>query len=299
MTFAERLTQTSPLLLDGAMGTQLDAMGLAMSEENNLSHPEAVAAIHTRYVESGCDILITNTFTVNRLYVETHALGLDVREINRAGVKLARAAATSGHYVLGDIGSTGQLLAPYGTYAEAQFFEAFTEQATVLAEAGVDGFIVETMMDLREALCAVRAMRACRAVASLPILVSLAFRTPRQGGRTLMGNGAEESARALVDAGASAVGANCGDVDPVEMAEIIAIMKGAVSAPILAQPNAGRPRVVNGKTVFDMTPEEFARGVAACLQAGASLVGGCCGTSPAHIRQVAKLLHKTTSDAPC
>jgi 5-methyltetrahydrofolate--homocysteine methyltransferase len=293
MSLAERLTQASPLLLDGAMGTQLDAMGLPMSGEMNLSHPEAVATIHQHYIESGCDLLITNTFTANRLYVETHALNLDVRAINLAGVKLARAAATPKHYVLGDIGPAGQLLAPYGKYTEAQFFEAFKEQATLLAEAGVDGFIVETMMDLREALCAVR---ACRAVVALPVFCTLAFRTSHQGGRTMMGNGAEEGARALVDAGASAVGANCGEIAPMEMAEIIAIMRNAVAVPLLAQPNAGRPRVIEGKATFDMTPVEFARGIEACIQAGAGLVGGCCGTSPAHLREVAKLLNKSPND---
>jgi 5-methyltetrahydrofolate--homocysteine methyltransferase len=275
------------------MGTQLDAMGLPMSCEMNLSHPEAVAAIHRYYIESGCDLLITNTLTANRLYVETHALNLDVRAINLAGVKLARSAATPRNYILGDIGPTGQLLAPYGKCSEVQFLDAFKEQASLLAEAGVDGFIVETMMDLREALCAVR---ACGAVVALPVLCTLAFRTSHHGGHTMMGNGAEESARALVDAGAAAVGANCGEIDPVEMAEVIAIMKKAVAVPLVAQPNAGRPRMVEGKTTFDMTPAEFARGVATCLQAGATLVGGCCGTSPAHLREVAKLLNKSPND---
>ena len=293
MSLAELLQSNAPLLLDGAMGTQLDAMGLPMSGEMNLSHPDAVAAIHRQYIESGCDLVTTNTFTANRLYIETHALNLDVRAVNLAGVKLARSAATPRHYVLGDIGSTGQLLAPYGKYSETQFLDTFKEQATLLAEAGIDGFIVETMMDLREALCAVR---ACSAVAALPVLCTLAFRTSHQGGRTIMGNGAAEGARALVAAGASAVGANCGEIAPVEMAEVIAIMKNAVAVPLLAQPNAGRPRVVEGKAQFDMSPVEFAHGIEACIQAGAGLVGGCCGTSPAHLREVAKLLHKSRDD---
>jgi 5-methyltetrahydrofolate--homocysteine methyltransferase len=189
MLLAERLQSNAPLLLDGAMGTQLDAMGLPMSGDMNLSHPDAVAAIHRQYIESGCDLVTTNTFTANRLYVETHALNLDVRAVNLAGVTLARSAATPKHYVLGDIGSIGQLLAPYGKYTETQFFDAFKEQALLLAEAGADGFIVETMMDLREALCAVR---ACKAAAALPVLCTLVFRTSHQGGHTMMGNGAAE-----------------------------------------------------------------------------------------------------------
>jgi 5-methyltetrahydrofolate--homocysteine methyltransferase len=227
---------------------------------------------------------------MNRIFIESHALHMDVRDINLAGAKLARSAAKSDRYVLGDICSTGQMLEPYGKYTESQFFETFKEQAEYLVEGGVDGFIVETMVDLREALCAVQ---ACKAVASLPILASLAYRTTRKEGRTIMGNSAKESAIALIDAGATAVGANCGDLDPFEMAAIVAIMKQAVSAPILAQPNAGRPRLVNGKTVFSMTPEEFSRGIEACIQSGASLVGGCCGTTPAHIQHVAEVLKRT------
>ena len=291
MNLIEILKSKSPLLLDGAMGTQLADLGLEMSGRNNISHPEAVLAIHRQYVESGCDILITNTLTMNRIYIESHALRADVKEVNLAGAKLAWSAATPDRYVLGDMSSTGQMLEPYGKYTESQFFETFKEQAGYLVEGGVDGFIVETMVDLREALCAVR---ACRAVASLPILASLAFRTTHKEGRTIMGNGAKESAIALIDAGASAVGANCGDLDPVQMAVIVAIMKKAVSAPILAQPNAGLPRLVKGKTVFNMLPEEFARGIEACIQSGASLVGGCCGTTPAHIQRVAELLNRKT-----
>jgi len=291
MNLIEILKSKSPLLLDGAMATQLVDLGLEMSGRNNISHPEAVLAIHWQYVESGCDILITNTLTMNRIYIESHALRADVKEVNLAGAKLARSAATPDRYVLGDMSSTGQMLEPYGKYTESQFFETFKEQAGYLVEGGVDGFIVETMVDLREALCAVR---ACRAIASLPILASLAFRTTRKEGRTIMGNGAKESAIALIDAGASAVGANCGDLDPVQMAVIVAFMKQAVSAPIFAQPNAGLPKLVNGETVFNMSPEEFARGIEACIQSGASLVGGCCGTTPAHIQRVAELLNRTT-----
>lgn len=293
MNLIEILKNKSPLLLDGAMGTQLADLGLEMSGRNNISHPEAVLTIHRRYVECGSDILITNTLTMNRIFIESHALLIDMREVNLAGAKLACSAATPDRYVLGDIGSTGQMLKPYGRYTESQFFETFKEQAGYLVEGGVDGFIVETMVDLREALCAVR---ACRAVASLPVLASLAFRTTRKEGRTIMGNGAKESSMALIDAGASAVGANCGDLDPVQMAVIVAIMKQAVSAPILAQPNAGRPKLVDGKTVFDMTPEAFVRGIEACIQSGASLVGGCCGTTPAHIQRVAELLNRKTHD---
>lgn len=278
------------VLLDGAMGTELATLGLEMGGQNNISHPEAVLAIHKRYAEIGCEILITNTLTMNRIYIESHAVAVDVREVNLGGANLARSAGRDGQYVLGDMSSTGQLLEPYGEYTEAQFYDTFKEQAELLAEGGVDGFIVETMMDLREALCAVR---ACRDVASLPVLASVSFQTTDHGGRTIMGNAAAESAVALVDTGASAVGANCGYLDPFQTAAIVALMKQTVSVPILAQPNAGRPRLVDKKTEFDLSPEDFARGIAACIESGATLVGGCCGTTPAHIQRVAELIDRT------
>jgi 5-methyltetrahydrofolate--homocysteine methyltransferase len=285
MTVTQWLDDRRPILLDGAMGTQLAAAGLSMGGQNSVHHPDQVLAVHRAYAATGCDILITNTLTMNRIYIETHGVGVDVEEVNLAAVQLARAAAGPGQYVLGDLSATGQMLAPFGEYTEAQFYETFREQAACLLAGGVDGFIVETMIDLREALCAVR---ACRAVADLPVLASLAFQTTRRGGRTVMGDSARDAAIALTEAGAAAVGANCGDLTPSETAIIVAAMRDAVALPILAQPNAGRPKLVNGQTIFDMTPEAFGEGIAACLQAGATLVGGCCGTSPQHIRAAKK-----------
>jgi 5-methyltetrahydrofolate--homocysteine methyltransferase len=295
MNFSEFLSKNKkPVLLDGAMGTSLAAVGLVdIGGQNNISHPDKVLAIHRAFSEVGCDILITNTLTMNRISIETHHVGVDVKEVNLVGVRLAKSAATPEQYVLGDISSTGQMLEPYGKYTEAEFYETFREQAEYLCDGGVDGFIVETMIDLREALCAIH---ACRDVAKLPVLASLSFRTTKKGGRTIMGNSAHEAAVALAEAGVIAVGANCGDLSPVDTAIIVAIMKEAVDLPILAQPNAGRPKFINGQTRFDMTPEAFAKGIAACLDAGAKLVGGCCGTSPEHIRCVAELLGKTKND---
>jgi len=186
--------------------------------------------------------------------------------------------------------STGQLLEPYGDYTEAHFLETFREQAGILAEAGVDGLIIETMTDLREAVCA---LRACKETAALPVLVSMAFTTDMNGGRTVMGNSAEECARALAEAGADAVGANCGSLDPRETAAVVALLSKATTLPILAQPNAGKPRLVQGRTVFDMPPEVFAAGMAECIAAGARILGGCCGTTRDHIRALAPIIQGT------
>jgi len=271
------------------MGTQLAEAGLEMGGQNNITHPDAVLAVHRRYAECGIDLLITNTLTMNRVYIETHNTGVDVREVNLTGARLAKKAARDGQYVLGDISSTGKMLEPYGDLPEEDAHAAFKEQAAVLAEGGVDGFIIETMFSLQEALCA---LKACREAAGLPVIVSIAFNTAENGGRTIMGDTATDCARALAEAGACVVGANCGEIDPFQTAEIVAKMREAGPLPVLAQPNAGKPRLVEDKTVFDMSPEDFAAGIYRCFQAGARLLGGCCGTSPHHIRAAAELLKK-------
>lgn len=291
MNLSEFIQNQAPILLDGAMGTELDRAGLEMGGQNCVSHPETVRPIHQAYASTGCDILTTNTLTMNRIYLETHGLHVDIREVNLAGAQLARSVLNSDHqFVLGDISSTGQFLQPYGDYSEDQLIDTFKEQAEALLAGGVDGFIVETMLDLREALCAVR---ACREVSSLPVLATLSFQNTLNGGMTTMGNAAGESALKLAEAGAMAVGANCGSLDPQETALVMAAMREVVTIPLIAQPNAGKPRLMEGRTIFDMTPESFKTGMLECLNAGATLIGGCCGTSPEHIRCVAEMLGKT------
>ena len=289
MNFSTFLNKRKIILLDGAMGTELDKRGLMSRGRNNLDAPDVVLEIHREYSKCGCHALTTNTLTMNRIYIETHNVGVDVQDVNRAGAKLARQATDSQQYVLGDISPTGQLLEPYGTYKKSQFYDAFKEQAEILAESGVDGFIIETMFDLREAMCA---LRACRDNFSLPAIVSIAFKTETKGGRTIMGNSAEECAKNLTDAGADVIGANCGDIDPSQMAVVVDLLQSATSLPILAQPNAGKPKLVEEKTVFEMAPASFAAGIAKCLSVGACLVGGCCGTTPEHIRAVAGVLYE-------
>jgi len=191
---------------------------------------------------------------MNRIFIETHDVGVSVREINKAGAELARQAAGTERFVLGDVSSTGQMLEPYGTYKESQFDDAFREQAEVLAESGVDGFIIETVFDLREAVCAVR---ACKQSCSLPVIVSMTFTTEEKGGRTMMGDSAEQCARSLTDAGADAIGANCGDLDPSQMAVVVSHLSAATELAVLAQPNAGKPKLIDDKTVFDMPPAAF------------------------------------------
>ena len=211
MDLSAFLKKKELILLDGSMGTQLEHLGAVMGGQSNLSHPELVREIHKNYAGCGSDMLITNTLTMNRIFIENHKLGIDVREVNLTGVQLAKEAANQDQYILGNISSTGQLLKPYGDLSESTAHQAFVEQAALLDEQGVDGFIIETMIDLKEALSA---LKACREVASLPVIVSMAFSTTKKEGRTIMGNSARECAIALTESGAEAVGANCGDIDP-------------------------------------------------------------------------------------
>lgn len=286
MDFLRFINNKKPVLFDGAMGTQLARLGLELNSGLcNLSHPDQVLQVHKSYVESGAQVITTNTFIMNPIYLKTHNVDIDMVKVNQAGVRLAKEAKAL--YVLGDIGPTGQLLEPFGPYTESDFIEGYKEQGTVLAESGVDGFIIETMMDLREALCA---LKACKAISSLPVVVTFTLSVKSSGGRTLMGQTMAECAAAVKEEGGDVIGINCGELDPEEIAEVVAELKSKTDLPVLAQPNAGKPKLVNGKTVYDMTPEVFAEGILKCLDAGATLVGGCCGTTPEHIREVVRVL---------
>jgi len=286
MDFRQALQSGRTILVDGGMGSQLEKRGLALTgAANNLSHPEIVAQVHADYRAAGAQVLITNTFSMNPIYAATHEMAAAMADINRRGVDIARQAAGGSSWVFGDIGPTGQMLEPYGTYRQDEFYRAFREQAQILAACGVDGFIIETMYDLEEALTA---LKACRDVSDLPVIVSFSLST--KAGRTMMGQPLADCIRAVAAAGGDVAGANCGDLEPAELAEIIAAIRPQADLPLIVQPNAGKPKLREGKTYYDMTPEDFAAGVMACVGAGAQLVGGCCGTTPDHIRAVADAL---------
>jgi len=283
----ELITGSGPVLLDGAMGTQLEKRGHEGGGINCLLHPDAVEDVHRDYVSAGARLLIANSLTMNRIYIESHGLDIDVAEVNRESVRLARAAGGDSGYVLGNLSSTGELIEPYGSLSEADVTAAYEEQAGYLAEAGADGIIIETMFDLREMTCAVVGSGKASA---LPVIALMAFQTSEKGGRTIMGNSAEECARTLTDAGAAAVGMNCGDIDPFQMSGLVSVFGDATDLPLVVEPNAGIPRLQDGRTFFDMEPPEFARGIVECVKRGAVVVGGCCGTGPDHISALAEAL---------
>jgi 5-methyltetrahydrofolate--homocysteine methyltransferase len=287
MNFIEKIKDGQILVFDGAMGTQLAEQGVEPGGENNLTAPDKVENVHNNYINNGSDVIITNTLTANRIYIESHDVKQNINDINLKGVEIARRAAGNNIFVAGDISSTGQMMEPFGLYTEQQFIDNFKEQAQLLEKGGVDLFIIETIMDLNEALCA---LKACKAVSKLPVVVSITFSILINGGRTIMGNSAEECAKKLTDNGADCLGANCGDLDPFEMAKLISLYKAHSSLPFLAQPNAGKPKLIDDKTVFDMPVVKFAEGIQQCINAGASMIGGCCGTSPEYINAIAKLV---------
>jgi 5-methyltetrahydrofolate--homocysteine methyltransferase len=276
------------LVLDGAMGTELVRRRVSVPNANLLS-PDVVVEIHNEYFAAGSNAVITNTLTMNRISIESHKQLIDVKNINIAGARLARKSAEGKGYVLGNLSSTGQMLEPYGTYSEADFIASFKEQASYLQDGGVDGFIIETVFDLREAVCA---LKGCKAASALPVIVSIAFNTEQNEGRTLMGDSARDCALRLTEEGADALGMNCGNIDPLQMAEIVTILSGSTKLPIVAEPNAGKPKLVDGMTRFDMDPRTFASGTVKCKLAGARILGGCCGTTPEHIRALAEQLMK-------
>lgn len=283
--FAEALKSGKILIFDGATGTQLAARCGATGPLTNLEFPDVVKSVHADYKAAGAEVILTNTLTANRIALK-HA-GLDDRfeAINTIGARLCREAVGEECYVAGDMCSTGQFMEPLGDYTEEQFADNAAEQARLLADNGVDLILIETMTDVRETAVAVR---AAKEATGLPVVASIAFDPVADGFRTMMGDTPEHAAHELVKAGADAVGANCGTIDPFDMSRVIAKMRSQTDIKLIAMPNAGRPELTGGEVVFKLSPEEFAEGVVKCIGAGATLVGGCCGTTPDHIKALAR-----------
>jgi len=277
-----------PLLGDGAMGTQLMIAGLEQGncgEAWNLTHPERVLAIQSRYVDAGSDCLLTNTFGGSRIMLNRHSHADDVAAVNRAGVQLARDAFRGRDgYVIGDIGPFGGLMEPYGDFSETQVLDAFREQAKALVEAGADAIIIETQTSLEELALGLTAAREAGAAC---VIGSMAYDVTLDGStfRTMMGVDPERAAEFMQEHGADIVALNCGTGMDMERARHAVIRYLQVTGlPIMVQPNAGQPKLVDMKVVYDETPEQMVIGVVPLLEAGASIIGGCCGSTPDHIR---------------
>ena len=277
-----------PLLGDGAMGTQLMIAGLeqgSCGEAWNLTHPERVLAIQRRYVDAGSDCLLTNTFGGSRIMLNRHSHADDVVAVNTAGVQLAREAfGDRDGFVIGDIGPFGGLMEPYGDFSETQVRDAFREQAKALVDAGADAIIIETQTSLEELALGLAAARDAGAAC---VIGSMAYDVTLDGStfRTMMGVDPERAAAFMEEHGADIVALNCGTGMDMERARQAVIRYLQVtSLPIMVQPNAGQPKLVDMKVVYDETPDQMVAGVVPLLEAGASIIGGCCGSTPDHIR---------------
>jgi 5-methyltetrahydrofolate--homocysteine methyltransferase len=277
-----------PLLGDGAMGTQLMFAGLkqgSCGEAWNLTHPEKVLAIQQRYAEAGSDCILTNTFGGSRIMLNRHGNREQVVEINQAAVEIVRQAfGDRDGYILGDIGPFGGLMEPYGDFTEAQVCDAFAEQAQALVDAGADAIIIETQTSLEELTLGIRAAKDAGAPC---VIGSMAYDVTLDGStfRTMMGVDPEQAAKLMEELGADIVALNCGTgMDMIRAREAVERYRRVTDLPVMAQPNAGLPKLVQMKVVYDETPEEMVQGIVPLLEAGANIVGACCGSTPAHIR---------------
>jgi len=293
ISFREKINK-GLFLLDGAIGTQLIARGIELGrccDYLNIESPEAIFEIHRAYFQAGSDAVLTNTFGANKFALARHGLGDKVEEINNAGAQIARQAAGTGKYVLGNIGPSGDFLKPLGKLDPEELKNAFAEQAKALSAGGVDGFIIETQTSLDEAAIAVEAVKSISG--ELPVFVSFAFDRVAGDFRTMMGVDVKSAVTKMVSIGVDAVGFNCGTVSLDEYVELAKKFVSTVKTLnkkvlVFAEPNAGKPELVDGRAVYKVTPEDFAAAAEKIHSAGVNIIGGCCGTGPEHIRAVAK-----------
>jgi len=283
------LTAGGPVLTDGAWGTELQARGLASGELPdfwNLSHPDRVESVARAYVEAGSQIVLTNTFQANRVAAGAHPEREQLAEVNRAGVEISRSAAAGRARVFASMGPSGKLLLP-GQGDEYGLEDSFREQAEALASGGPDAIVVETMSDLTEAKLAVEAAKST----GLPVVACMVFDSGKKKDRTMTGVTPAQAAEAMTAAGADVVGANCG-VGIEAYIPICAALSAATPLPIWIKANAGLPVLEGDEIVYKTTPEEFAGHAGALLRAGASFIGGCCGTNPKFIEALARQLRE-------
>jgi methionine synthase I (cobalamin-dependent) len=286
-TFGEMLAQKGVLLADGATGTNYQEMGMEPGlapEEWLFLAPDRVVELHRAFVAAGADIVLTCTFGATPLRLTEGPLAGRTREVNLRAAELAREAAGSDHLVAGSLGPTGQLIEPYGLLNQEAAAAAYAEQAQALAEGGVDLLVLETIFAVEEAVWAVEGIRSASA---LPLVVSFSF---DMGTRTMMGLSPTDAVTAVAPLGIAAVGANCGrslqDADLV----VTEVLATAGSLPVWVKPNAGVPKIVGSEVVYEAGPEMLAEHAARYVEQGARIVGGCCGSTPAHVAAIARAL---------
>lgn len=277
------LIQNGPVVTDGSWGTQMHKRGLKRGQSPdswNLSHPEQVEDVARQYVDAGSQIILTNTFGASRLSLSNYKLGDKVVDINSAGVRISKRAAGERVRVFASIGPTGRMLVT-GETTEAELREVFEEQADAQAQAGADGIIIETMIDIDEARIAAQAAKRT----GLPVIVSMVFDSGEHKDRTMMGNSPEEFAAEIQKIGVDGLGANCGQGIEAFL-PICRRLRQATDLPLWMKPNAGLPEVVDDSVVFRTTPAEFVKYVPGLIRAGANFIGGCCGTDQKFVKAI-------------
>lgn len=274
------LIKNGPIILDGATGTNLQKAGMPTGvcpEQWILDHKDVLLQLQKSYKEAGSKIVYAPTFSGNRIKLEEYGLEQEIKKINTELVKLSKEAMGEDGYVAGNITMTGEQLYPMGSLSFEELVDIYKEQAGYMIEAGVDLFVVETMMSLAETRAAVIAIKE---ICDLPVMVSMTY---NEDGRTLYGTDPETAVVVLQSLGVDMIGTNC-STGPKEMVEILKKMRPYANVPLFAKPNAGLPELVDGETVYQMTPEEFASFGVELVKNGAAVVGGCCGTTPAHMK---------------
>ncbi len=284
----ERLARGEVLISDGATGTYLQQHGLepgGCPEALNEARPKIVKGMAEAYFEAGSDLVLTNSFGGSRFVLQKYGLAGRVRDFNRLAAQHVRSRAPSGCFVVGSVGPSGEFLQPLGQVSEDEMAEAFSAQIGALVEGGVDAVLIETMTALEEATLAVR---AAREFSGLPVFCSMTFDKGPRGFFTMMGVTPAQAAAELRDAGADVVGSNCGS-GIVDMITVFREMRAADAGHLLVQSNAGMPILKGGEVVYPDSPEVMAKHYKTLLEEGVSIVGGCCGTGPEHIRALAAL----------
>lgn len=278
MDFLESMGWKAPVILDGALGTMLQKGGMEPGKSTvtqNVDRPQLVLDVHRKYVEAGVSAICSNTFAGNITALKS--AGIDALEVdyNIEGMKLAREAVKGTDVkVAGDIGPTGEFNLQFD---HSSIFNVYVRQAEIMMAAPPDFFFVQTMFHLEEALTALEAIKSVSG--DIPVAVSLTFNKTRRGFFTMMGDKAVDSLEALGDAGADAVGSNC-TLMPYDLLELTKTVRGAVNVPLIIQPNAGQPEIINGEIIYLIDPDDYAEGLTKIVDAGADIVGGCCGSTP-------------------
>jgi 5-methyltetrahydrofolate--homocysteine methyltransferase len=285
----ERTLSGEILVSDGAWGTMLHSKGLKMGEcpeRWNLERRADVLDVASNYVAAGADMIETNSFGGSKYKLEYYGLGNSAFDVNKTAAEISREAAGDKVYVLGSVGPTGKMLLT-GDVTEEELYKCFMEQSMALEAGGADAIAIETMFDLEEAKCAIK---AAKENTKCEVMCTMTFDASETGFHTMMGTTPEAAAQSLVEAGADIIGSNCGN-GVENMVGIVKQMRAVDSKiPILVQANAGLPMVIDGKTVFPESPDEMAKWINPLIDAGANIIGGCCGTTPEHIRKIIEVV---------